>query len=398
MATTKKKEKLKKLIAILEDQGDIDIVKKVLKGIDIESGEVLQGGIREAIKYFGQNRSPEYLIIDISKSDLPISDLLKLSEICEPGVNVLAIGNRNDVVLYRDLIKLGIHDYLIKPLFADIVSRSLKNMVFGSEGEKISQAKSGKIITLLGARGGVGTSYIANTLASIMAIERSRRVILVDLDIHFGTTALYFNLRSNDGLNTALEDPERIDQLFLERLFNSVNERLYVLSSEIPLDDRKSYTNTSLEQLLSYLTKLFHYVMIDIPHNFNEIGKYAMDQSNVRLVITEASLAGLRDSGRIFNALGEDRLDHRLMLVLNKYIKNLKGVLNPEDFEGALKREVNHIIPYNESVITELAEINKVTFEAKSPLISYVRKIADDIQGLKTTKEEEKSFWGFFKK
>ena len=152
MATTKKKEKLKKLIAILEDQGDIDIVKKVLKGIDIESGEVLQGGIREAIKYFGQNRSPEYLIIDISKSDLPISDLLKLSEICEPGVNVLAIGNRNDVVLYRDLIKLGIHDYLIKPLFADIVSRSLKNMVFGSEGEKISQAKSGKIITLLGAR------------------------------------------------------------------------------------------------------------------------------------------------------------------------------------------------------------------------------------------------------
>ena len=138
--------------------------------------------------------------------------------------------------------------------------------------------------------------------------------------------------------------------------------------------------------------------MIDIPHNFNEIGKYAMDQSNVRLVITEASLAGLRDSGRIFNALGEDRLDHRLMLVLNKYIKNLKGVLNPEDFEGALKREVNHIIPYNESVITELAEINKVTFEAKSPLISYVRKIADDIQGLKTTKEEEKSFWGFFKK
>jgi len=398
VATTKKKEKLKKLIAILEDQGDIDIVKKVLKGIDIESGEVLQGGIREAIKYFGQNRSPEYLIIDISKSDLPISDLLKLSEICEPGVNVLAIGNRNDVVLYRDLIKLGIHDYLIKPLFADIVSRSLKNMVFGSEGEKISQAKSGKIITLLGARGGVGTSYIANTLASIMAIERSRRVILVDLDIHFGTTALYFNLRSNDGLNTALEDPERIDQLFLERLFNSVNERLYVLSSEIPLDDRKSYTNTSLEQLLSYLTKLFHYVMIDIPHNFNEIGKYAMDQSNVRLVITEASLAGLRDSGRIFNALGEDRLDHRLMLVLNKYIKNLKGVLNPEDFEGALKREVNHIIPYNESVITELAEINKVTFEAKSPLISYVRKIADDIQGLKTTKEEEKSFWGFFKK
>ena len=118
-------------------------------------------------------------------------------------------------------------------------------MVFGSEGEKISQAKSGKIITLLGARGGVGTSYIANTLASIMAIERSRRVILVDLDIHFGTTALYFNLRSNDGLNTALEDPERIDQLFLERLFNSVNERLYVLSSEIPLDDRKSYTNTN---------------------------------------------------------------------------------------------------------------------------------------------------------
>lgn len=398
METTKKNQKVKKLIAILEDQDDIKVVKAALKEIDVKNSEVIQGDINKAIKYFDQNRSPEFLIIDISKSELPISDLVKLSEICEPGVNVLAIGDRNDVVLYRDLIKIGVQEYLVKPLSVDIVSRFLKNIIFGSKEKKVSPVKLGKIISLIGARGGVGTSFLATALASTLAIERTRRVIVVDLDIHFGTINLYFNLKSNDGLNTALEDPERIDQLFLERLFNPVNERLYVLSSEVPLDEEISYKTASLEQLLSYLTKLFHYVIIDIPHSFNKIGKYALQQSNIRLLVTNASLAGLRDSSRIINYLGEKQLDNRLILVLNKYIKNLKGNLAPDEIEETLKREVNHIIPYKESVITETAEVNEKAAKTKSSLIHYVREIADDIQGLKAKKEEEGVFWNFFKK
>jgi pilus assembly protein CpaE len=396
MASSKKKEKPKKLIAFLEDQKDLDVVKEGLKEINIESGELLQGGIKEAIEFFSHSRSPEYLIIDISKSDLPISDLSKLSEVCEPGVSVLAIGVRNDVGLYRDLIKLGIMEYLVKPLFPEIISRALKNMIFGYEWDKASKIKSGKIITVQGARGGVGASFLTTNLATILANERSRRVIVVDMDIHFGTVTLYFNLKSNDGLNAALEDPERVDQLFLERLFIAVNERLNVLSSEVPINEVKKYSQNSIEQLLSYLSKLFHYVIVDIPHNFDEAAGFILQRSNIRILVTEASLAGLRDSGRIIRYFGGDQLDYRLILVLNKFVK--EGKLSPEDFEKTLKRKVDHLIPYEASIGNELIDAGKTVLEVDTPLTRPIQELANNIQGIKNEEKATHSIWSFFKR
>jgi pilus assembly protein CpaE len=398
MAPSKNKEKPKRLIAFLEDQKTTDAIKEGLRETSIENSEVFQGGVKEAIEFFSHNRSPQYLIIDISKSDLPISDLSKLSEVCEPGVSVLAIGVRNDVGLYRDLMKLGIMEYLVKPLFAEIISRALKSMIFGDEGDKTSKTKLGKIITVQGARGGVGTSFLTTNLAAILANERFRRVIVVDMDIHFGTVTLYFNLKSNDGLNAALEDPERVDQLFLERLFIAVNERLNVLSSEVPINEIKNYSQNSIEQLLSYLSKLFHYVIVDIPHNFDEAAGFILQRSNVRILITEASLAGLRDSGRIIRYFGEDQLNHRLILVLNKFVKEGKGKLFPEDFENTLKRKVDHLIPYEVSINNELIDAGKTILEVDTPLTRPIQELANNIQGIKNEEKVINSIWNLFKR
>ncbi|MDI9638320.1 AAA family ATPase [Kamptonema cortianum] len=398
MAPSKGKEKPKKLIAFIEDQEASDAIKEGLKEINLENSEFFQGGVKEAIEFFSHNRSPEYLIIDISKSDLPISDLSKLSEVCEPGVNVLAIGIRDDIGLYRDLMKLGIMEYLVKPLFAEIISRALKSMIFGEEGDKASKIKLGKIITLQGARGGVGTSFLTTNLAAILANERSRRVIVVDMDIHFGTVALYFNLKSNDGLNTALEDPERVDQLFLERLFIAVNERLNILTSEVPINETKNYSQDSIKQLLSYLSKLFHYVIVDIPHNFDEAAGFILQRSNIHILVTETSLAGLRDSGRIIRYLGEDQLNYRLILVLNKFIKEGEGKLSPEDFENTLKRKVDHLIPYEASINNELINAGKTVLEIDTPLKRPIQEIANNIQGIKDEEKATHSIWNFFKR
>lgn len=398
MAPSKGKEKPKKLIAFIEDQEASDTIKEGLKEISLENSEFFQGGVKEAIEFFSHNRSPEYLIIDISKSDLPISDLSRLSEVCEPGVNVLAIGVRDDIGLYRDLMKLGIMEYLVKPLFAEIISRALKSMIFGEEGDKASKIKLGKIITVQGARGGVGTSFLTTNLAAILANERSRRVIVVDMDIHFGTVALYFNLKSNDGLNTALEDPERVDQLFLERLFIAVNERLNILTSEVPVNETKNYSQDSIKQLLSYLSKLFHYVIVDIPHNFDEAAGFILQRSNIHILVTEASLAGLRDSGRIIRYLGEDQLNYRLILVLNKFIKEGEGKLSPEDFENTLKRKVDHLVPYEASINNELINAGKTILEVDTPLKRPIQELANNIQGIKDEEKETHSIWNFFKR
>ncbi len=282
-------------MAFLEDEGDLEAVREAVKGITLQTSEVLRGGIKEAIEVFSHQRSPQYLLVDISLSDLPVSDLSRLSDVCEPGVSVIAVGTRNDVGLYRDLMKVGILEYLVRPLFPDILGRALKNMIMGEDKGKKSNPKLGKIIAVAGARGGVGSTFLATNFAAILATEKSRRIVLVDLDTYYGTVALYLDLKSNFGLRSALEDPDRLDQLFLERLLNPVNERLFVLSSEDALEESLTYSGEGLEKLLNALSKLFHYVIVDLPHFSNELTQTVVENAHIMMAVTDLSLAGLRD-------------------------------------------------------------------------------------------------------
>lgn len=374
-------------MAFLEDSEDILMIREALKGVNIESSEVLQGGVKEAIETFASSRSPQYLIIDISNSDLPVSDLSKLAEVCEPGVIVLAVGLRDEVGLYRDLIKLGILEYLVRPLLPEIVDRALKKMIFGEEKEKTSHAKVGKIIVTMGARGGVGATFITTNFAAIIAAEKSRRAIVIDWDFHFGTVALYYNIKSNDGLKVSLESPERIDQLFLERLFNPVNERLFVLSSEQPLDEKVNYSALSIEQLLNYLSKLFHYVIVDVPHTFTDEVYAIMRRADMMLLVTDPTLAGLRDTGRIIRFFEGESLGRRLTLIMNNYVEHQKGKLSIDDFDKTLKYKISHVIPYVPLIATEFINQGKTLENQKNILADSIREIVNDVQGIKKTEK-----------
>ncbi|MBI2707720.1 MAG: fimbrial protein, partial [Proteobacteria bacterium] len=110
----------------LEDSQDIEMVREALKSLNIKKSDIIKGGVKEAIELVSNKKSPPYLIIDVSKSELPVSDLNRLADLCDPTVNLIAVGLRNDVGLYRDLMRLGISDYLVKPLFSDILNHSLK--------------------------------------------------------------------------------------------------------------------------------------------------------------------------------------------------------------------------------------------------------------------------------
>ncbi|MBS0272577.1 MAG: AAA family ATPase [Proteobacteria bacterium] len=377
------------LIAFLEDPIDIEVVQEALEADNIGSSEVRQGGVKEAIETFSSNRSPQFLIIDISNSDLPVSDLSRLSEVCEPGITVLAVGNRNEVGLYRDLIKLGIHEYLVKPLLPEILGRALKSLILGEDKDKTPQTKQGKIIITTGTRGGVGSTFLATNFSAILAGENARRIIVVDLDIYFGTVSLYYNVKSNDGLKVALESPERIDQLFLERLFTSINERLYVLSSEGPLETIEKYNVASIEQLLKYLSKIFHYVIVDIPHGFTEVTQAVIDQADMMLLVTDSTLAGLRDAGRIIHFFGAERLGRRLILIMNKYGGEQKGMLSPENFEETLKYKISHVIPFDPTLTPHFTNQGLTLVNQANAVANTLRDIVNDVQG--TLKRQKKT-------
>src|SRR5262249_51454540 len=159
-----------------------------------------------------------------------------LADVCEPGTNVIAIGDHNDVGLYRDLHEAGVSYYLVKPLTRELLTKALTPKTNSGEMGKASVAlKLGKMVAFVGARGGVGTTTLAANLAWHLANQQSRRVALVDLDVQQGDCALLFNIDMTPGLRDALANPLRLDSLLLDRLMSKHGERLFILGGEEPI-------------------------------------------------------------------------------------------------------------------------------------------------------------------
>src|ERR1700740_81645 len=87
--------------------------------------QIIRGGIAKAIEYLSEQRSPHLLFVDISGVELPLSKVQMLADVCEPGTNVIAVGDHNDVPLYRDLQAAGVTDYLVKPLNRELLTKAL---------------------------------------------------------------------------------------------------------------------------------------------------------------------------------------------------------------------------------------------------------------------------------
>ena len=251
-------------LAFVADAETDKLLHECVTQLALGQGTIMRGGIAKAIEHLGQHRSPHILIVDVSGIDLPVSRIHELAEVCEPGVAVIAIGNRNEIGLYRDLLQAGVADYVVKPLNTQLLAKALASGRATGEASPIHK-KLGTMVAFVGTRGGVGTTTLAVNMAWYLANRQSRRVALVDLDLQNGDCALALDIKPTSGLREALANPLRIDNTLLERVMTPVGERLFVLSSEEPLSDDLHFTAVAVETLVSALREQFHYVIVDVP-------------------------------------------------------------------------------------------------------------------------------------
>jgi len=172
-ATALKSDSSKKpsqTIGFIEDPNTEAVVRQVFEQLRLPSNDVMKGGVKQGIAYLKEHRSPSFLVVDMSSSEMPLSDINALAEVCEPGVKVIALGERNDIGLFRDLIGLGVSDYLVKPLNQDLLQRSLTAAIEGQNSTR-SKPRAGKVVTFYGARGGVGTTTLLCNLGYILLFD-----------------------------------------------------------------------------------------------------------------------------------------------------------------------------------------------------------------------------------
>jgi pilus assembly protein CpaE len=344
--------------------------------------QVIRGGIDKAIEYLSEQRSPNLLVVDISGVELPLSKVQMLADVCEPGTNVIAIGDRNDVALYRDLQDAGIGNYLVKPLTRELLNRALAPKTSNGSGRgDMGRApmKLGKMVAFIGARGGVGTTTLAANLAWHLANRQSRRVAMVDLDIQHGDCTLLFNVPTTPGLRDALANPLRLDPLLLERIMTQHGERLFVLGGEEPINEHVQFTPAAVDMLFSVLRGAFHYVIADVPRIPVPAYRRALEIADRRIIVVDQTMRSMRDAVRLKRMLGDDA--DRSIFVVNRVGEAGNHGLGLKEIGDTLQAKPTSTVPFLPSLVTPAAHHATIAANKRGKFANGIGELALEISG-----------------
>jgi pilus assembly protein CpaE len=368
------------LLAFVADGDTEKALHDCLEQLSVTRGAIVRGGVAKAIEALGAQRSPNTLIVDISGVHLPISQIHELAEVCEPGVSVIAIGNRNDVGLYRDLLQAGVTDYVVKPLTAQLLAKALNARAHAPQAGLI-QKKLGKAVALIGARGGVGTTTLASNLAWYLSHRQNRRVALVDLDLQNGDCALALNIKATPGLREALINPHRIDNTLLERVMAPVGERLFVLSSEESLREDLRFTADAVDSLVSALRDQFHYVILDVPRISAAAYRHALEIADLRIIVADQTLRSVRDTVRLRNAIGDSDGKHRTVIVVNRHGEGGRHAVTLHEMQHVLEVRPKTILPFQPALFTAISGKTRVPAARRGKFTDAIAALAVELSG-----------------
>jgi pilus assembly protein CpaE len=257
--------------------------------------------------------------------------------------------------------------------------------------------KAGRVVTVVGARGGVGATTIASNLAWYLANSENRRVCLVDLDVVYGDCALTLDIKLNGtgGLREALENPGRIDDLLVDRAMVSSGDRLFLLGSEERLETSFRLDPDALTSLLEVLGKQFHYVVIDVPRADGKLLQRTLELSNTRIVVLDQTARSIRDLLRMRAIIDAPHIGQRNLIVLNRLGESGKGDIDLATLAETIGMPVDATVAFNPKSVIAAANAGKPIAGGKGPITQSIAKIAAELSGRHSA--ERRSFWSRFK-
>ena len=332
----------------VQDPDTTAIIRQSLNSIGVAGATFATGNVETATRVLAGQRSPRLLIVDISGLDDPLGRIDALADVCEPNTSVVVIGDRNDIALYRNLRHAGVAEYFFKPLVGDVITRSFNTVL---KGEADSHAaRTGRLIFVVGVRGGVGATTIAVNTAWQLAETRPRLVAVVDLDLQMGDAALQLDVTPSHALREAFEHPERVDKLFLERAAIQVDHRVDLLASQEPIGDNVTPDEASVSSLLEKLLTRYRFVVVDLPVALaTQIGQ-ALRLPSTCVLVSDGSLVSARDVARWREWIGPSTSERTTIHVLNQH--GAPGALPDEEFARAAGRAPDVVIPYDRNIRT----------------------------------------------
>lgn len=369
-------------MAFCESDRTVSLIEAVANDRRMQQANVQTqvGGLEAAIAYLVENPTPNLLILESSAANATmIAQIDELASHCDEGVQVMVIGNTNDIGLYRQLMTRGVSEYLVPPIAPVQVVRSISQLFADPDAPFV-----GKSISVIGAKGGVGASTIAHNLAWALSESAEVNTALIDLDLSFGTTALDFNHENQQTVADALLAPERVDDAVVSKLLSKVTDRLSLFTAPASVSQIMDIPTDAYTTIIDTVRRVMPYVVLDIPHTWSEWTYQTLLSSDEVILVCQPDLASLRNGKNMIDELKAQRPnDAPPKLVVNMMGVPKRPEIPAKDFAAAIEVEPSVILQFDPQLFGTASNNGQMISETDSsaaPSIA-IDQLASQISG-----------------
>jgi pilus assembly protein CpaE len=361
-----------------------------LFGLTHGKASIREGSIDQALALPEWPHELDLLLVDLADSSDPVADAAALKTAVPSNCIVIGLGRINDVALYRDLIAVGFNDYLALPLGEGVAGRAVERALEQRErnggmmqGAAAAKDARPRTLSVIGARGGVGATTTAITIAGMLGARLKEEVLLIDFDLHYGSLMLSLDLEAIDALREALDQPDRIDALFIQQVAQKKGEHLYAIGAEEAPSGGFQARPHAANDFLRQVHRRFRWVVADVPRGDPVIQRQVIEASTDILLIADLSLPGVRDAMRLQQLVHDVSPSAKLHLATSGVIDTRRSAVKVADVERTLKRKVDCQIPTDAPAALAAVNFGKPLAEA-APNSAIVKALRPLVAGLDT--------------
>jgi len=320
---------------------------------------VQESGLAGAAAHYAERPTPQLVIVEEGDRDDLTAQLDRLADVCGANTKVMVIGGLNDIQLYRALIGRGVSEYLPRPVTARQVSDAIAALFSDSRS-----TPRGRSLAFWGARGGAGSSSLAQNLAWQIGRHLGEAVLYIDLDLWFGTSLLAFNIEAKQTVADALLHPERLDDVLMERCLIDYDDHLRILASAGDCRTAPAVTLDGVEALVDMARRLAPVVVLDLPRVWADWTRFCLDTADEVLITAHPDFASARDCKTLLDSLAASRNGAaQPKLLLNKIDPGKKTQLPAKDFQEALGLAPALVLPFESALFGEAVNLGQTLGE-----------------------------------
>jgi len=370
-------------LAFLTDDSSIAIVKKLLHNFGMSVSGVFLGTVEYAKQYLKSSNIPKLLIIDLSGRDFPLKDLSEISSCCDPSVNLVVVSDQNDVNFCRDVMSLGVNDYILKPLHIIPIEEVFLKTFKPNEFSKSRQLfKSGVMIGVVGSKGGVGVSTITLNTGIILAKFRKKKTLIIDSSFYTGNINTLLDINKDESYIDVLKySQDEIDDYIFENMQTKTQyEKLMLMSGIRNFNDSLEVTSKQFEMLFEEAKNNFNYTLLDINPNSDKFYNAAVSKLDMVFIVAELTIPSAINTARIMQYHKACKLNTIVTIILNNIGINSKGSIQQKVFEKVVGIPVQHTISFEPDIVRSAENSGHPIAEYKSGAIyNGIENIVKDI-------------------